>query len=386
MKALVAEAEWNPRKGYPLTAYESKSRSAIVGSQVWQHPRLAIQNVPTPVVRDDEVLVRVLYCGICGSDTHTYETDGDGYIIFSGSTKLPCILGHELSGEVVEVGREVLGFKKGDIVTSESIMWCGKCLPCRSGMLNQCEQVELMGLTSHGAFADFISVNERYCWKLDSLEEQFERNDIFRIGTLIEPIGCAYNGIFISGGGFLPGSNAIVYGAGPIGLGAVLLLRIAGAAKIIAIDVVKERLDIAKKLGADYVFNFNNEERLEEVIMEITSGWGADIQVEAAGAAHKTMPLLQKVCSRRSKIIYLGRVDASAQVDLNRVVSGAHSIIGSRGHSGYGIYSQIIRLLQSGRLGGVKDIVTTIFPFSRILDGFALSTKRKDAKILIEMS
>ena len=385
MKALVAEAEWNPRKGYPLTAHESTSRSAIVGSQVWQHPRLAIQNVPTPVMRDDEVLVRVLYCGICGSDTHTHEMDPDGYIIFSGPVKLPCILGHELSGEVVEVGRDVLGFKKGDIITSESIMWCGQCRPCRSGMLNQCEQVELMGLTSNGAFADFISVKAKYCWKLESLEEQFERNDIFKVGTLIEPIGCAYNGIFIAGGGFLPGSNAIVYGAGPIGLGAVLLLKIAGAAKVIVVDVVDERLRIAKKLGADHVFNFDNEDTLEEVVMEMTSGWGADIQVEAAGAAHKTIPLLQKLCAKQGKIIYLGRVDASVHVDLNRIVSGAHSLIGSRGHSGYGIYHEIIRLLQGGRLNAVTEMVTSVFPFDRILEGFTLSTNRTDAKILIDM-
>ena len=386
MRAFVAEAEWNPRTGYPLSSHESAGRTAIVGSQVWQHPRLAIQQVPTPGICDGEVLVRIRYCGICGSDTHTYEKDRDGYIIFSGPTKLPCILGHELSGEVVEVGRDVQGFTKGDIVTSESIMWCGKCRPCRSGMLNQCEQVELMGLTSNGAFADFMAINARYCWKLDSLAGQFERNDIFKVGTLIEPIGCAYNGIFIAGNGFLPGSNAIVYGAGPIGLGAVLLLKIAGAAKVIVIDVVEERLKIAKKMGADHVFNFDSEDSLEEVIMGLTAGWGADIQVEAAGAAHKTIPLLQKLCSKQGKIIYLGRVDASVHVDLNRIVSGAHSIIGSRGHSGYGIYHEIIRLLQGGRLNAVKEMVTSVFPFNRIAEGFALSTNRTDAKILIDMS
>jgi len=386
MRAFVAEAEWNPRRGYPLSSHESAGRTAIVGSQVWQHPRLAIQQVPTPGIRDDEVLVRIRYCGICGSDTHTYEKDRDGYIIFSGPAKLPCILGHELSGEVVEIGKDVQGFTKGDIVTSESIMWCGKCRPCRSGMLNQCEQVELMGLTSNGAFADFMAINARYCWKLDSLAGQFERNDIFKVGTLIEPIGCAYNGIFIAGNGFLPGSNAIVYGAGPIGLGAVLLLKIAGAAKVIVIDVVEERLKIAKKMGADHVFNFDSEDSLEEVIMGLTAGWGADIQVEAAGAAHKTIPLLQKLCSKQGKIIYLGRVDASVHVDLNRIVSGAHSIIGSRGHSGYGIYHEIIRLLQGGRLNAVKEMVTSVFPFNRIAEGFALSTNRTDAKILIDMS
>jgi hypothetical protein len=385
MKAFVAEADWNPRKDYPLTDDENKRRHAIVGSQAWQNPRFAIKTVPTPVVRDDEVLIRVAACGICGSDTHLYETDSAGYILFSGLTKFPCIPGHEFSGEVVEVGKDVFGFEKGDIVTSESIMWCGTCLPCRSGKLNQCENIELMGLSSNGAFADFISVKAKYCWKLNSLEGRFERKEIFKVGTLIEPIGCAYNGIFISGGGFLPGAQAIVYGAGPIGLGAVMLLRIAGASKIIAVDVVDERLAIAKKLGADYVYNSNNEDSSDDVLMEITSGWGADIQVEAAGAAHITMPLMQKLCATRGKIIYLGRVDASAHVDLNRVVSGAHSIIGSRGHSGYGIYHEIIRMLQGGRLDAVTEMVTSVFPFSRIMDGFAKAADRTDAKVLIEM-
>ncbi len=385
MKALVAEAEWNPRKGYPLTDDENKRKRVMIGSQAWQKPRFAIKNVPTPIVLDDEVLIRVMACGICGSDTHIYETDSEGYILFSGLTKLPCIPGHEFSGEVVEVGKDVFGFEKGDIVTSESIMWCGKCLPCRSGMLNQCENIELMGLTANGAFAEYLSVKASYCWSLNGLEEQFERRDIFRVGTLIEPIGCAYNGIFISGRGYLPGAYAIVYGAGPIGLGAVLLLKIAGAAKIIAVDVLDERLKIAKTFGADVVLNFNSPENLEEAVMEITKGWGADIQVEAAGAAHRTMPLLQKLCSKRGKIIYLGRVDASSQVDLNRVVSGAHSIIGSRGHSGYGIYPNIIRLLQGGRLSAAKEMVTSVFPFSRIKEGFAQSSRRTDAKILIEI-
>ncbi len=385
MKALVAEADWEPKKEYRLSEKEQKSRHAVVGSQVWRNPRLEIRDVPVPSVGNDQVLIRVAACGICGSDTHTYETDGDGYIIFSGPTKLPSILGHEFSGEIVEVGKDVVGFAKGDIVTSESIMWCGKCLPCRSGMLNQCENVELMGLTSDGAFAEYIAVKAAYCWKLNGLTERFGHNDVLRIGTLIEPIGCAYNGIFIAGEGFLPGACAIVYGAGPIGLGAVMLLKTAGASKIIAVDVVEERLLLAKKLGADFVFNANGTSDLVEAVMNITGGWGADIQVEAAGAAHKTIPLLQQLCSRRGKIIYLGRVDASAHVDLNRVVSGAHAIIGSRGHSGYGIYSQIIRLLQGGRLDAAREMVTTVFPFSEIRKGFARSSDRKDAKILIEI-
>lgn len=384
MKALVADAEWKPRKNYTPSHDENRRRRAAAGSQVWQNPRLDVKTVPVPPVRDDEVLVRVAACGICGSDIHTYESDPDGYIIFSGPARFPSVLGHEFSGEVVEVGRNVVGFEKGDIVTSESIMWCGACLPCRSGMLNQCENVELMGLTADGAFAEFISVKASYCWKLNGLGRRFEKKDVFRIGTLIEPIGCAYNGIFISGHGFLPGSFAIVYGAGPIGLGAVKLLRIAGAAKVFVIDVIQDRLEIAKMLGADHVFDLNQEQSVVESIREMTGGWGADVQVEAAGAA-LTIPLIQKLCAPRGKVIYLGRAEDSATLELNKMVSGAISLAGSRGHSGYGIYAHIIRLVESGRMDGVEKIITSVFPFSEMMQAFAASRKRTDGKILIEM-
>jgi hypothetical protein len=385
MKAFLAEADWAPRNNTTLSAEELATKRAFNGNQAWKNPSFTITEVPSPAVGRDDLLIKVGYCGICGSDTHTYETDNEGYIIFSGLTKLPCILGHEFTGEVIEAGGDVRGFKKGDIVTSESIMWCGKCVPCRTGMPNQCEHVELMGLSVDGAFAEFISVNAKYCWKLNALEERFARKEILKLGTLIEPIGCAYNGIFVSGGGILPGSYAVVYGAGPIGLGAVLLLKAAGAAKIIAVDVVEERLAIAEKLGADHIINARKETQPEEIIMQLTLGRGAELQVEAAGAAHLTMPMMQTACSKRGKIIYLGRVDASVQVELNRIVSGAHSLIGSRGHSGYGIFPNIISLLQNGRISAAKEIITSLVPFSLIQDGFAASANRTDGKILVEI-
>jgi threonine dehydrogenase-like Zn-dependent dehydrogenase len=386
MKAVKAYAEWKPRKGYIPTESENRYKRAISGNLLWKNPSINIVDEPEPNLGSDELLIKVKYCGICGSDTHVFESDSNGYIIFSGPAKLPCILGHEYSGEIIEVGRDVSGFKNGDIVTGESIFWCGKCLPCRSGMLNQCDNIELMGLTTNGAFSEYIAVKAKYCWVLNSLEERFSRDEIFKIGALIEPLGCAYNGIFISGNGFYPGAYAAIYGAGPIGLGAVLLLKAAGAAKIIVVDVIDERLEIAKKMGADYVYNLSKTDRIEKVIMDITADWGVDIQVEAAGAANKTIPLMQRLCSKRGKIIYLGRADSTSEMELNTIVSGSHFLTGSRGHSGYGIFPNTIRLIQGGRLNAVGEMVTSVFPISRIMEAFALSTKRIDGKILIQIN
>lgn len=385
MKAFLAEASWFPRNADLITDDEHARKRAYNGSQVWQNPQFSIKDIPTPTIGRNDLLIKVAYCGICGSDTHTYETDADGYIIFSGLAQLPCVLGHEFTGEVIEVGCDVRGFAKGDIVTSESVMWCGTCVPCRTGMLNQCEQVELMGLSANGAFAEYISVNARYCWKLNDLEGRFSREEVLKVGTLVEPIGCAYNGIFISGGGFFPGGHAVVYGAGPIGLGALLLLKGSGAATVTVVDVVEKRMELAKQLGADLVLDGRDMDAVERKVRELTGGWGADIQVEAAGA-RSTMKTIQRLVSKRGKIIYLGRAEASAAMELNSMVSGAISMVGSRGHSGYGIFPNIIKLLQYGKLPGARSIITSIFPFAEIDRAFAESSKRCDGKILIHIA
>src|SRR3990167_11189577 len=114
-----------------------------------------------------------------------------------------------------------------------------------------------MGLSADGAFAEYIAVNERYCWDINSLAGVYPDGDVFEMGALIEPIGCAYNGIFVSGGGFKPGDTVVVYGVGAIGLGAVALSKIAGASQIICFDIIDERIKIARDLGADYGFNVN---------------------------------------------------------------------------------------------------------------------------------
>ena len=293
------------------------------------------------------------------------------------------MLGHEFAGVVEKIGRKVTTLKTGDKVAVESIMWCGNCQPCRSGSPNQCTNIELMGLSADGAFAEYATVNERYCWNINSLENVYSESDIFDIGALIEPVGCAYNGIFIAGGGFNPGAVVVVYGAGPIGLGAIALAKIAGASKIIAFDRIKERLDIAKEMGADFAFNIDKCVPSKK-IMELTDGCGAEIQVEAAGAAPVTIPEMEKSMSVNSKIIYLGRAATKTPMYLDALVSGANKIIGSRGHSGRGIFSSIIKLIASGRLSPQK-MITARYPFKKVLDALKSSAKRIDGKIIVRV-
>ncbi len=387
MKALVVDAQWKPRKGYPLSKEEETRKRVLMGSQVWWNPHFTVKDIPIPnLKKNDEVLIKVKSCGICGSDTHLYETDEEGYIIFSGLTKFPCILGHEFSGIVEKVGGEVIDLKVGDKVCVESIMWCGMCQPCRGGTPNQCRYVELMGLSADGALAEYVAVKGRYCWNINSLEEVYPDEEVFEIGALIEPVGCAYNGIFIAGGGFNPGAIVVVYGVGPIGLGAVVLARISGASLIIAFDAIDERVKIAKDMGADYAFNVEKLDGFSpsDKVMELTKGYGADIQVEAAGAAPHTIPEMERSMSVNGKIIYLGRAATSTPMYLDILVSGANKIVGARGHSGYRIFPSIIKLIASNRLN-LERMITARYPFERVMEAIKASSKRTDGKILVKM-
>lgn len=386
MKAVVADAEWKPRKGYPLSEKERISKRALVGSHVWRNTRFEIKDAPVPNLQDDEALIRVKSCGICGSDTHLYETDEEGYIIFSGLSKFPCIIGHEFSGIVEKTGSRVSTLKKGDMVAVESVMWCGVCQSCRSGFPNQCMNIELIGLSIDGAFTEYIAVNERYCWKINELKEIHSEEDLFDVGAIIEPIGCAYNGMFIAGGGFNPGSTVVVYGAGPIGLGAIALARTAGANLIIAFDINDNRVNIAKNMGADFAFNINkmNDCKPRDKVLELTKGLGAEIQVEAAGAAPHTIPEMEMSLSSQGKIIYLGRAATSTPMYLDILVSGANKVIGARGHAGYGIFPYIIKLLRRGRLN-VMPMISRKYPFEEVMEALKRSVERDDAKILIRI-
>ncbi|WP_347275479.1 scyllo-inosose 3-dehydrogenase [Candidatus Kuenenia sp.] len=386
MKALIVDGEWNPRKNYPLSNEEQAKKRANVGSQVWQHTQFEVKDVSVPNLQDDEILVRIKSCGICGSDTHLYETDKDGYIIFSGVTELPRIIGHELSGIVEQTGKNVRNVSKGDWIAAESIMWCGMCQACRSGSPNQCKYIKLMGLSADGAFAEYIAISERYCWEINDFGEIYSEDEAFDIGALIEPVGCAYNGLFIVGGGFQPGATVVVYGTGPIGLGAIALAKIAGASQIIAFDIIDERANIALEMGADYAFNTNKMRDClpGEKVMEITKGWGADIQIEAAGAAPATIPEMEKSMAINGKIIYLGRAATTTSMHLDNLVSGANKIVGARGHSGYAIFPSIIKLIATGRLK-LDKMITARYPFARIMDAIKASSGRTDGKILIHI-
>jgi scyllo-inosose 3-dehydrogenase len=387
MTTLQLFANWEPRPGYALTQKECDSHKAANTSQVWRYPTLEFIDAPMPGPGPGQVLVRVLACGVCGSDAHCLEVDGEGYPLFSGATRLPVTIGHEFAGEVIEVGEDVLDLSVGDLVAAESVLWCGRCLQCRSGNVNQCSRIEMVGFSSPGAFAEYIAISERHCWKLDELQMVAkDRFEVAELGALIEPIGCAYNALFIVGGGLVPGQSVAVYGAGPIGLGAIMLARLAGAARVFAFDVSDERCELARKLGADEALNPRTmDQSIGSYLMEATKGEGIDFQVEAAGAASETVPEIQRCFAENGKMVFLGRHDSVAKVDFNPIVTKANHVFGARGHAGHGIFGRIIRLMATGQLPAL-EMITARFDFADTAAAIQQAIRREDGKIMVRIN
>jgi len=388
MRAAVLKAEWSPKSDYKLTPEEENTKKVKIGSRVWRNPRLELEELPVPKLGPYEVLVRVKACGICGSDIHMIETDEEGYMLYPGLTKLPVVPGHELSGVVEEVGEKVTLVKPGDMVMSEEMLWCGRCYYCRSGYLNQCINLEELGFTINGGFEEYIKVDEKYLWKINSLLDAYKTEDAaYEAGSLVEPTAVSYNAIFIRAGGFKPGAYVVVWGAGPIGLAAIHLAKAAGAARVIAFEVIKERMEVARKVGADYVFNpvelSEKGVRPYEKVLEVTDGMGADLHVEAAGAPGKTLPEMERSLAVGGKIAWIGRADREAPLFAEYLQVRWSQIYGSQGHSGNEVFPRVIRLMASGQID-MRKIITARFKLDEIHKAFERSHKRTDAKITIK--
>ncbi|MBM3136101.1 MAG: zinc-binding dehydrogenase [Chloroflexi bacterium] len=384
MKALVLSATWEPKPGYVVSDFEKKTGKAVTGNSVWRYPKLEVKEVAKPVPAPDQVLLKVKACGVCGSDIHFYETDQDGYVMYPGLTKFPCITGHEFSGQVVEVGSAVSDFQVGDMVTAEEMIWCGYCRPCRDGFPNQCLNLEEIGFTIPGAFAEYLAVGAKYCWKLNAIMDLYHDEDkVYEAGALVEPTCVAYNGIFECAGGFKPGGYVAVYGAGPIGLAAIALSKAAGAAKIIAFEVSPQRRQLALAVGADFAFD-PREVSAGEKIMELTNGEGVDMSVEAAGAPTKTIPEMEKSMAIAGKVVQIGRAAERVPIYLEHFQTHKAHIAGAQGHSGYGIFPNVIRLMASGRIDMTR-IITARYDLDGVVQAIKQSGERRDGKIMVKV-
>ncbi|MFQ5639585.1 MAG: scyllo-inosose 3-dehydrogenase [bacterium] len=391
MKGLILQAEKEPKAGYVFSDFEKITGKAITGSSVWRNPKMKLTSVSDPTPGPDDVVVRVRYCGVCGSDVHFYETDRDGYMLYPGLTKFPNVIGHELSGVVEEVGSNVKDLKPGSCVTCEEMIWCGDCVPCRNGYPNHCNNLEEVGFTINGGFADYLVIGAKYCWSVDSLLECYGTSEkAMQAAALCEPTSVAYNALFVRAGGFYPGAYVVVYGAGPIGLAAIALARAAGASKVMAFEVSEFRRKLALKMGASDVLNplefENNGRTAAEALMQLTHGEGADMLVEASGVMSKTIPQIQCALAINGKIVIIGRAAEHVPMYLEHLQVRRSQIYGAQGHSGHAIFPNVIRMMSSGLID-MTQAITLVQPLEDAPAAIQrLSKDRTDGKIMIKVS
>ena len=239
-------------------------------------------------------------------------------------------------------GKNVKKLQVGDLVSVESMHWCGECDACRRGMFNQCKELEEPGLTYDGGFAEYAVVHGKYCYKLNDIMNYYggDKMTAFEMGAMIEPTGVAYNGLFVRGGGIRPGGHVAVFGAGPIGLAAISLMKTAGAAKLIAFESVPERVELAKACGADVVYDptsFASPDDQADLLMDLTNGAGISLFAECAGATRFTYPVMAKALAIGGKTVQIGHTVGITPVDIFNWQWNAASISGSNGQSGQGI-------------------------------------------------
>lgn len=386
MKALRLEADWDPRPGTAaaLLPGDLSARLARRGSDVWRNPRITLVETAEPVPGPDEVVIRVGACGICGSDLHLVETDAEGYMLYPGLVRTPVVTGHEFAGRVEAVGSAVTDVAPGDLVSSEEIAWCGHCLACRSGRPNNCTRIEELGFSFDGAHAERVVTRARYCWSLAPLADAgIPTERIFQLGALVEPTSVAYIAMFLSAGGFPPGSSVGVFGAGPIGLASIALARAAGAGRVVAFEIAEGRRRLASAMGADRVLDPGEvgEVGVIDAAREVSRGHGIDLWVEASGAAG-VAELMARTLAPAGKLVLVGRGAHTIDLDPELLIVRSASMHGSIGHSGSGAFGHVIDLMAAGRLDLTQLVRTTVDleGAARVLDG---TPRRESGKVLV---
>ena len=293
-----------------------------------------IKDLPIPEYGDDEVLIRLHACAICGSDLH-------GYTGRSDRRRPPVIMGHEAAGEIVECGKAVTGYKSGDRVVFNSSLFCGKCWYCTHGRQNLCTSARVYGVHCadyklDGAMAEYIAVPERILYHMpDELS--------YSKAALVEPFAIGLHAV-----GRTPvqiNSTAVVIGTGAIGLMVIKSLKCTGCSRIIAVDISDARLAHATKAGADFVINSATEDAAAR-IEEICPG-GADHTFEVVGAAPTTNNAID-FAKRGGTVTLVGNAAPSGQINFQKIVLKELQVIGT--YACANEYDLALALLGSGKV------------------------------------
>ncbi|MFD1608828.1 zinc-binding alcohol dehydrogenase family protein [Oceanobacillus luteolus] len=303
-----------------------------------------------------EVKVKIKRVGICGSDMHIYH----------GTNPLatyPRIVGHEVAGEIIEIGSDVTRVKVGDHVVIEPITYCGECYACKSGRPNVCKEVSVFGVHEDGGMREFVTLPEKQVHPIDPEIDWDE-------AVMAEPYTIGAQATWR--GDVQEGQTVFIQGAGPIGITVLKMAKIRGA-KVIISDFTNERLEFAKANGADYTIN-PQEEDIKTRINEITNDEGANVVIDAVGVP-QTFELAVEVASPAGNVVTLGFNETPSSIAMMHITKKELTIAGSRLQTNQ--FGKIVELLNSKQLTH-NGLVTHRFHIDQVQEAFDFIEKNPD--------
>lgn len=325
------------------------------------------EDLPVPQVGDDELLVRVCVAAICGTDLHIYQWNEWA----QARIPTPMVFGHEFSGDVVAVGKNVRGFRVGDRVAAETHIPCGTCYQCRTGDQHNCRDMKIIGVHVTGCFADYAVIPQSCAWKVsDALS--------YRRAAMLEPLGVAVHGVY---SGEVTMQKVVILGCGPIGVMAVGAAHCGGAAGVLAADIFDDKLALAEEMGADVTVNTQKQDLIEE-IMKWTDGRGADVIVDFTGHVgliESTFAALRK----GGRFTLVGLPAKKLSLDLtNAVIYREARINGVTGRLMWQTWYQCEALLKNPSMN-IDRVVGGVYDLADFEQAFAALFAGKPGKMLL---
>ncbi|HIG0361649.1 TPA: NAD(P)-dependent alcohol dehydrogenase [Clostridium sporogenes] len=334
--------------------------------------KIKLEERQIPKVKEDEVLVKLEYVGICGSDLHYYETGAIGDFV----VEPPFVLGHEPGGTVVEVGKNVKHLKVGDRVALEPGKTCGHCEFCKTGRYNLCPDVVFFATPPvDGVFQEYVSHEADLCFKLPNNVSTME-------GALIEPLAVGFHAAMQ--GNAKAGQTAVVMGSGCIGLVTMMALKAMGVSKVYVVDIMRKRLQKALELGADGVINGSTTNVVEE-IMKLTDGKGCDLAIETAGTQVTTVQAMHM--TKKGATIVLVGYSKSGEMNLPISLALDKELTFKTIFRYRHIYPMAIEAVAAGKVN-LKGIVTDVFKLDeaqKAID-YSINNKSDIVKAVIRIS
>ncbi len=329
---------------------------------------LWLEEVPVPSIGINDVLIKVLRTGICGTDLHIYNWDAWA----RKTIPVPMVVGHEFVGQIVEVGANVKDFQPGEIVSGEGHVVCGRCRNCLAGRRHLCKDTKGIGVNRPGAFAEYLALPMSNVWVHD-------RNIPRDVAAIFDPFG---NAVHTALSFDVLGEDVLVTGAGPIGVMAAAVVRHAGARHVVVTDVNPYRLDLARRMGATLAIDVRNQ-TVAGAQQQLGMREGFDVGLEMSGNATAFRDMLANM-AHGGKIAMLGIPEKEIAIDWNVVIFNMLTIKGIYGREMYETWYKMTVMLQSGL--DVSPIVTHRFPCQEFQKGFDVMLAGQCGKVVLTWS